>query len=321
MSKVSFIVPVFNVEKYLNRCVDSLLNQENVDVEVILIDDCSTDGSAEIMGKISDSRIQSVFQPHNKGVSAARNRGLEMATGEWIAFCDGDDWYLPQFCDEMLKQARQTGADFVICNYQLAYDNRSSIPVDTTVAIRDDLSNKNVVAVGSISSCCHLFKRELFEKSQVKFPEGVGHFEELPVVPVLAKYATKIAVVNKPLYCYYQRSDGCSASNSNRDYEDEIIKSLRIMQEALGDEYSAEAEYHTIYALHYGEILHLAKSKASAKILKQRIIKYLELCPKFNSNPYYGQFGLFKKVFLRFVQLQFVLGIRLLTKIHSILVH
>ena len=321
MDKISFIVPVYNVEPYLSRCVDSLLNQTYENIELILVDDCSPDNSKSIMESYSkkDSRIKCIFQPENKGVSAARNKGLEMATGDWIAFCDGDDWYLPEFCEEMLNSAKENGSDYIVCNYQLVSDNRPSITVDSVSAIKEDLSVRNVIACGSMSSCCHLFKKELFQLSNATYPEGIGHSEELPVVPVLAKYSKGISVVDKPLYCYYQRSYSASSASVLKDFEDELLTSLKIMEEALGNEFKQESEFRSIYILLYGEILNMCKKKYSKKDIFDRIKKYESSHPDYKKNVYYKRLGFTKRIFLCFERRRFYILMKVLSKIHSIL--
>lgn len=323
MDKISFIVPIYNVEPYLTRCINSLLNQTYENIEIILVNDCSPDNSKSIMESYSqkDSRVKCIFQPKNMGVSAARNKGLEAATGDWIAFCDGDDWYLPEFCEEMLKSAEKNGSDFVICNYQLVSDNGPSVTVDSISAIKDDLSVKNVIACGSVSSCCHLFKKELFRLSNALYPEGIGHSEELPVIPVLAKYSQKISIVDKALYCYYQRSGEVSASNSTADYEDQLLVSISKMEKALGENYKPEILFHITYNLFYGEILRMCKRGESKKKISERIKKYEMQYPLYYKSPYYKNFGLAKRIFLFCERHRIYLFMRLIAKLHSLLIH
>lgn len=323
MDKISFIVPIYNVEPYLARCVDSLLNQTYENVEIILVDDCSPDNSRSIMEAYSekDSRVKCIFQPENMGVSAARNKGLEAATGDWIAFCDGDDWYLPEFCEEMLKSAEENNSDFIICNYQLVSDNGPSVTVDSVSAIKDDLSVKNVIACGSVSSCCHLFKKELFRLSNAVYPEGIGHSEELPVIPVLAKYSQKISIVDKALYCYYQRGGEVSASNSTADYEDQLLVSISKMEEALGEDYKPEILFHITYHLFYGEILRMCKRGESKEKISQRIKKYEMQYPLYYKSPYYKNFGLAKRVFIFCERHRIYFLMKFIAKIHTLLIH
>ena len=114
MEKVSIIVPVYKVEAYLQRCVESLVRQTYPHVEIILVDDGSPDRSGELCDVFAkeDSRIVVVHQ-ENQGVSAARNRGLDAMTGDWVCFCDGDDWFELDFVEHMLKCAQEEIADYV----------------------------------------------------------------------------------------------------------------------------------------------------------------------------------------------------------------
>lgn len=125
MPLVSIIVPVYNVGKYLEKCVDSLINQTLEDIEIILIDDGSPDNSGEICDKkaAKDKRIHVIHQK-NQGVSVARNAGLDYATGQWITFVDGDDWVASTLCEETVNFADKNNADVVLFGYYSAYDNK-----------------------------------------------------------------------------------------------------------------------------------------------------------------------------------------------------
>ncbi len=127
---ISVIIPVFNTGEYLEKCVSSVLMQTYSDLEIIMIDDGSTDGSVEIMQKlaVSDSRIQIVLNGHH-GVSATRNRGLALARGEYVSFIDSDDWIEPDMYERLLSIAREQDADAVYCSWILEYsDGSSEIP-------------------------------------------------------------------------------------------------------------------------------------------------------------------------------------------------
>lgn len=321
-SKISVIVPVYRVERYLSRCVESLLNQTYSNIEIILVNDASPDKSAEIMEqyRAMDKRVKCVYQLINKGVSATRNRGLDEATGAWVAFCDGDDWYLSDAMEQMLVCAEEEQADYIVCNYQLVADGKPNVTVDLVDAIRDNLSNRNVIACGPTSSCCHLFSKELFDVSKVRYPEGVGHSEELPVVPVLAKYAHKIAVVDEALYCYYQRNSG-SASNSSDNLEPEHLEALAAMEETLGNGYEQETTYRAIYCLYYGEILRMMKSNASRKEITERINKYEEKYPLYQKNQYYSNLGKVKRFFLWLERKRSYCGLKIFSIAHGFFVH
>ena len=128
MPKVSIIVPVYKAEKYLNRCIDSILAQTFTDFELLLIDDGSPDRSGEICDEYAkkDSRIR-VIHKENGGVSSARQRGLDESVGEYTMHADPDDWVEPEMLDELYKKAKEEDADMVICDFFYEYKTGSFI--------------------------------------------------------------------------------------------------------------------------------------------------------------------------------------------------
>lgn len=123
MEKVSVIIPIYNSEKYIEDCVESLKNQTYKELEILLIDDGSTDSSREICKRIceNDRRFKLIHQ-ENQGVSAARNHGLEKATGKYVFFLDSDDWIHPRLLEEMVRELEKTSADLAVCEYCTAFD-------------------------------------------------------------------------------------------------------------------------------------------------------------------------------------------------------
>ena len=125
MAKLSVVVPVYNVEKYIGEMIESLQKQTLTDLEIILVDDGSPDGSGAICDKYAetDGRIH-VIHKANGGVGAARNDGLDAATGEWIVFCDSDDWVEKDAFEKLIDKGEETGADVVFGDANLVYDQR-----------------------------------------------------------------------------------------------------------------------------------------------------------------------------------------------------
>ena len=118
MAKVSVIVPIYNAEKYLEQCIDSIINQTLKDIEIILIDDGSTDSCSEICKKyLSDSRV-TYYRKENEGLAAARADGIARANGEYIGFVDSDDWIKPYMYEKMYNAAKSNDSDIVFCNCQ-----------------------------------------------------------------------------------------------------------------------------------------------------------------------------------------------------------
>ena len=116
LAQVSVIIPVYNIERHLRQCLDSVTGQTLTELEIICVDDGSTDGSPEILAEYAagDGRFQIITQP-NGGPGAARNAGMTRATGEYLIFLDSDDWFEPDFLERMVAKAKETGADVTIC--------------------------------------------------------------------------------------------------------------------------------------------------------------------------------------------------------------
>ena len=322
MAKVSVIIPVYNVKRYLERCLNSVINQTEKDFEIILIDDGSTDSSGKICDEFADTHsfVRVLHQPH-QGVSSARNNALNNANGEWIAFCDGDDWYEPTFLKKMLAEAQALEADYVICNYKITSDGHPDVISDSLSGLYSGCDPKLAIAIGPFPSCTHLIKRKLFEISDVRYPVECERYEELPVIPVLAKYSKRVAIVNEPLYNYYQRGDGSSASNIKEVSDRAFRFAFDLMCRALGEEYRQETEYHAIYALLYGRLLKLCKEKATSRDIKSAISEFEKEFPDYCLNPYLKKIGRAKRMFLNFAHLRFIPALRLLSWMHGKIVN
>lgn len=323
MDKVSIIVPVYRVEEYLERCVNSLLAQTYTNLEILLVDDGSPDRSGVICDDFAaqDDRIV-VLHQENQGVSAARNRALDVMSGEWVCFCDGDDWYAPQFVEDMLSCAAENQADYILCDYYVVGDKGPALRAHSTAGLFTGCGAKLAVACGSPYSWTRMIRRELVEKTGIRYPVGFGRSEELPVIPALAAYADKIGVVDKPLYYYFQRSDHSSASNAALDgYEENFQQLLGLLEKAVGAGYERELEYLAIYALFYGGILVRCKQRASSAELRAKLREYAERYPDYGHNPYLERVGFFKRLFIRFECLGWLLPLRVMARLHALLVH
>ena len=137
MKKISIIVPIFNIEKYLSRCLDSILEQTYKNLEVILVDDGSVDNSGMIADKYArkDQRIKVIHQV-NQGVSAARNTGIDLATGDYIGFVDGDDYIEPDMYEILMRIIEEQQVDIAHCGYQMVYPSKTEFYYNTKEKIK-----------------------------------------------------------------------------------------------------------------------------------------------------------------------------------------
>ena len=210
MALISIIVPVYNVEKYLVKCIESLIGQTLKDIEIILVNDGSTDQSGDICDKykIKDKRIK-VIHKKNGGLSDARNTGIDIAIGKYIAFVDSDDWVDMQMFKKMYEMANKNKVDIVQCNYIEAYDENNigfyeleHITKYTSEQILEELYGQNYVKTVVVWN--KIYKRELFE--DIRFPKGKLHEDEFTIHKILYK-AKSIIDTNVPMYYYRQRAD------------------------------------------------------------------------------------------------------------------
>ena len=213
MYKVSVVIPIYNVEKYIERCARSLFEQTLDDVEYIFVDDCSPDQSVPILqrtlqdypGRKESVRI--IRHKENKGVAAARNAGINAAQGEYIIHCDSDDWVDANMYELMYRKAQETNADIVICDWRKVYTNKS---VDCHV--NPPLSPKEC-AIQILNGKMHggvwnkLVKRELYTKYHIRCIEGANYCEDLYIACRLFYHAQSVAYIGKPLYNYYKGNE------------------------------------------------------------------------------------------------------------------
>ena len=210
--KISVIVPVYNVEKYLEKCIWSIINQTYSNLEIILIDDGSTDNSGKICDEFleHDNRIK-VVHKKNGGLSSARNAGLDIATGEYIGFVDSDDWIDVNMYDNLFKVAKQENSDIIECNFQKVYDGKEEeVKIYNSFVIN---SFNNIEALkqhlnGKYFYRCvwnKLYRRILFK--DIRFPEGKVAEDLFTTHQVFYK-AKIVSHVNFVGYYYYMRCDG-----------------------------------------------------------------------------------------------------------------
>lgn len=210
MIKVSVIIPVYNVEPYLVRCLNSILDQTYTNIEIILVDDGSSDNSPKICEDFAnkDERI-AVIHKKNGGQAEARNLGIEVCKGDYISFVDSDDWIEPTYIEELLKTAQKADADIAICDLKRVYSyenekftqkkcQQNYTPIE---AIRRLFLKREVSFIGPV---CKIYKRHLF--NNIRFPVGKFHEDEFFSYKIFNN-ATKIAYTSEILYYYYQRAD------------------------------------------------------------------------------------------------------------------
>ncbi len=211
---ISIIVPVYKVEPYLPKCIESIINQTYHDLEIILVDDGSPDQCGVICEEYAkkDNRIR-VFHTENKGLSAARNYGIERACGEYIGFVDSDDWIEPNMYEVLLKTAKESCSEIVQCGYFRDSFSTSTISHVTMERTYTSIEALQALIQGEISPGVwnKLWKKECF--ARILFPEG-HVFEEIATVYKLFDSIRTVTSVSRELYHYVRREGSIVTSHS-----------------------------------------------------------------------------------------------------------
>lgn len=196
---ISIIVPVYNASLYLRKCIDSILFQSFKSYELILVNDGSTDDSLEILleYKKKNSSIKLV-DGKNEGVSAARNKGLDMAVGDWITFVDADDYLLPDALEILYNRTIHTGVDLVLANaMKLKKDQISLIRI-----LPDVILPHTITSIKHFALWGYLFRGDIIKKNNLRFIEGLAYSEDRLFVYQMACHCQNIAYCNEPVYVY-----------------------------------------------------------------------------------------------------------------------
>lgn len=215
--KVSVIVPVYKAEKYIRRCIDSLLAQTFCDFELLLIDDDSPDRSGQICDAyaVQDKRIRVVHQK-NGGVSAARQKGIDEAKGEYTIHADPDDWVEPSMLERLYTKAKEEDADIVICDYYANVRKKQVYVGQRPTAFDSDTLVHDLVFQQLHGSCCNkLVKRVCYSQYGIRFPEGMNMREDLTVSLLLMMQPVKVAYLNEAFYHYDMTTNSNSLSLSS----------------------------------------------------------------------------------------------------------
>lgn len=216
--KITIIVPVYNVERYLRRCLDSIAAQTFTDWECILIDDGSPDASGAICDEYvaNDGRFRVIHQ-ENRGVSVARNAGLDAARGEWIVFVDSDDWIENTMLEIMSGEAKRQNSDVVISGH--IYQNEKAYgtngPKDGILHMPKDFSEY------LNASWAKLIKRSVLSKNNIRFPLNIKIAEDLFFLFQIFLLQPKIFGISKPMYNYFQNPDSVIHTITSKEISDE----------------------------------------------------------------------------------------------------
>ncbi len=216
--KVSVIVPVYNTSKYLVKCLNSLLNQTLDELEIIVVNDGSSDDSQKIIDEFAAKSVKiKAFEKPNGGLSDARNFGIEKALGEFIGFVDSDDYVSVEMFGQMYEKAIEHEAEIVLCDLEKVNERGEAFrDLSQSPQLPEKIElEKDFTIFGEMAcfACNKLFKAELFEKH--RFRKGI-HFEDIELIPKLVLVSKIIAKINEPFYKYFERQDSITKTHTHK---------------------------------------------------------------------------------------------------------
>ena len=275
---ISIIVPIYNVENYLERCIKSLLSQDYENIEIILVDDGSTDNSARICQKYLEDKRVRYFYKKNGGLSDARNFGMSKMNGQYVTFVDSDDAISNDFISYNYKSLMNSGADISVCNMEFVYDDkvRNISKRDVNfVLTKDDVIEKMLYGKHYfISACGKLYHKKVFEN--VMFPVGQS-FEDINTTYKLYLNSNKIVCSQYPRYYYFIRENSITTAKFSKKNLEQIYATDSMCDHIknINSKFSTACLRRKIYA-RISTYCKMLNCNYRDKDLEDKIIEYIK---------------------------------------------
>ena len=316
MIKVSVIVPVYGVEKYIEKCLISLVNQSLEDIEIIVVNDGSKDNSQAIIDKYRNEvpgKIHS-FIKDNGGQGSARNLGIQMAKGEYISFVDSDDYIQPDMLAKMYEKAKESNADVVICDYYNVDENYNLVKIEKEKKYSNDNKINGLLASKAVWN--KLYRKDLISNRVFRTNKW---YEDLDFTIKTIYDAKKIEYIDEPLYNYVLRS-GSTMNNSNVGRNMELLEAFNeILNYGNTDQYHDIVEFLAIDHIYISAIVRIISSNAVMKYKKECINKLLvymnSVFPNYKKNCYVSTLSRNRKIIYELINLKLYFLVKIIFKL------
>ncbi len=271
MIKVSVIVPVYNTDQYLTKCLNSLCNQTLADIEIICIDDCSTDNSYVVLKEYESrfNNIKIIKHAENQGESGARNSGLAAATGEYIGFVDSDDWVDLNFYEKLYAKAKEMNADITKANLVYASADGTMQYAPGNFEIRHFM-NKHAFFYDFYSA---IYKNSFLQKHELKFPLGIRIGPDILFLSNAVAVCNSFTLIEEPNYYYFIQRPGSALTQnfSAQDLEAYLSVRLKILENVrVSKNYTPEI-FDYIVRVHLGAFIHMARRCTTEETLRTSV--------------------------------------------------
>ena len=298
MELVSVIIPVYNVEKYILKCLNSIVNQTYKNLEIIIINDGTEDKSIELIkDSIKDKRIK-IYNRTNQGQANARNFALTKSQGKYVFYVDADDFISLDCIEKMYNIAINKNSDLVICDYYKYFDSKNFTHIKNVPFT--ELNDSKCYVISMPGPVCKLFKKDILTKNNIKFLEG-HYFEDNAIIPYAIAKCQKIEYIPEPLYYYVQRQGSSICKKTYDKKWEDIFNALEHLYNKFKDDkllskYQDEVEYIYIeYLLHAANLRFIDHKEGIPNIYKvSKVMK--EKYPQWRKNKYYKKTSIKYKI-------------------------
>lgn len=322
MPKTSVVVPVYNVQDYLENCVRSILNQTEKDLEILLIDDGSTDGSSALCDRLAagDPRVRAVHQ-ENRGLGGARNTGIDAAAGDWLMFVDSDDTLEPRAIEACLKAAEEAGAGIAVGAFRTVDPAGRELAVfreELPLGERLALENCPELLFMTPSACAKLYRAGLFKDSGLRYPPRVW-YEDIRTTLKLLPGAGGVAATDYICYNYLQRP-GSIMNNMQLARNREIIDAFDdllgwFQKEGLFERYREELGYLTLFHVYLTASVRVLRADRRHPLLEEFRKYAAGRFPDYRNNKYLYKLGKKRRLLFRLLERRMYWAVALLFKI------
>ena len=237
MKTVSVLVPVYNVENYIERCIRSIFNQTYDDLEIIIVDDCSPDNSILIAKRILDEfpkrqeHTKIVHHEHNKGLAATRNTGLDYATGDYVMFVDSDDWLETNTIEECMNIVQHYKSDIIVFNSIHVFNNFKKVSPFYSYSTKEEYIYNIISRKCPVNVWGKLYKRKIFDNSNSRFIPGLNNGEDYVTLPRIVYFADSVHFLNKNFYYYNKVNESSFGLNYKIEYAYQVIRAVDILND------------------------------------------------------------------------------------------
>ena len=319
--KLSIIVPVYGVEKYIDKCLNSLVKQSLKEIEVIVVNDGTKDNSQKIVDKYVKKypdKIKSYIK-ENGGQGSARNYGLKKASGEYIGYVDSDDFVEKDMYKKLYNKAKENNYDIVVCgNYNVSEDYQNK-NIDAFINnYNTDLEN---IFFGKMAVWNKIYKRDILIKNKLEFKEKVW-YEDLAFTLKAIMNSNTFAFIDEPLYDYLIR-EGSTMNNSNVQRNLEILDAfddiLSYIKHNKKEEYFSKIEFLAIDHIYISAIVRVLKAEADDKVKRETINKLIDYMnkkfPNYKNNKYINTLSKNRKIIYKLINIKMYGLINLIFKV------